>query len=122
MSNAQITETRNNDFTLDFGVTKSDFKLPFKIQGRVIGIENDITFRTALTLRDATTIQRKLDGDNQVTNGNTNFQFRPSMTYKLNNQLDLTAYFERSVNEPKISAFKTATTAFGFQLRFSLAQ
>ncbi|MFY0601025.1 MAG: cell surface protein SprA [Cyclobacteriaceae bacterium] len=122
MSNAQITETLNNDFTFDFGFTKSDFKLPFKIKGRTVGLENDVTFRMAMTIRDATTIQRKLEGENKVTNGNTSFQFRPAMTYKLNDQLDLTAYFDRSVNEPKISAFKTATTAFGFQLRFSLAQ
>lgn len=122
MSNAQITETLNNDFTFDFGFTKSDFKLPFKIRGRVVGLENDVTFRMAMTLRDATTVQRKLEGENRVTNGNTSFQFRPAMTYKLNDQLDLTAYFDRSINEPKVSAFKTATTAFGFQLRFSLAQ
>ncbi len=122
MSNAQVTETLNNDFTFDFGFTKADFKLPFKIKGRVVGLENDVTFRMAMTLRDATTIQRKLEGENKVTNGNTSFQFRPALTYKLNDQLDLTAYFDRSVNEPKVSAFKTATTAFGFQLRFSLAQ
>lgn len=122
MSNAQITETLNNDFTFDFGFTKADFKLPFKIRGRVVGLENDMTFRMAMTIRDATTIQRKLEGENKITNGTTSFQFRPALTYKLNNQLDLTAYFDRSVNEPKISAFKTATTAFGFQLRFSLAQ
>ncbi|MEP4533867.1 MAG: cell surface protein SprA [Cyclobacteriaceae bacterium] len=122
MSNSQVTETLNNDFTFDFGFTKSDFKLPFKIRGRVVGLENDVTFRMAMTVRDATTVQRKIDGESIVTNGNTSFQFRPAMTYKLNNQLDLTAYFDRSVNEPKISAFKTATTAFGFQLRFSLAQ
>ncbi len=128
MSNAQVTEARNNDFTIDFGVTKSDFKLPMKIRGRVVGIENDVTFRMAVTLRDGTTIQRKLsspdeEGDNTVTQGNTSFNFRPQLTYKINNQMDLTAYFDRSVNEPKISSsFKTASTAFGFQLKFGLAQ
>ena len=128
MSNAQVTEARNNDFTVDFGVTKSDFKLPIKIRGRVVGIENDVTFRLAVTLRDMTTIQRTLDSENRegfdkVTQGNTSFNFRPQLTYKINNQMDLTAYFDRSVNDPKISStFKTATTAFGFQLKFGLAQ
>ncbi|XOV92005.1 MAG: cell surface protein SprA [Bacteroidota bacterium] len=122
MSNAQITEVSNNDITLDFGLTKEDFKLPFKIQGRTVALENDVTIRVSMTLRDSETIQRKLEGENTVTNGNTNFQLRPSLTYKLNDQLDLTMYFERSVTDPKISSFRTATTAFGTQLRFGLAQ
>jgi len=122
MSNAQVTETTSQDVTLDFGYSKEGFKLPFKAKGRVITLENAVTMRMSMTLRDAETIQRKLQGDNKVTNGNTNFQMRPSMTYKINQQLDLTMYFERTVTEPKISSFKTATTAFGAQLRFSLAQ
>lgn len=122
MANAQITETSSNDLTLDFGFSKQDFKLPFKFQGRTITLENDVTFRMSMTIRDSETIQRKLEGESKVTNGNTNFQLRPSMTYKINDQLDLTMYFERSVTEPKVSSFKTATTAFGTQLRFSLAQ
>ncbi len=122
MSNAQITEVSNNDITLDFGLTKEDFKLPFKIQGRTIALENDVTLRVSMTIRDSETIQRKLEGENTVTNGNTNFQLRPSFTYKLNDKLDLTMYFERSVTDPKVSSFRTATTAFGTQLRFGLAQ
>ena len=122
MSNAQVTETSSNDFTMDLGLTKDEFKLPFKVKGRTISLDNAITMRVSMTLRDSETIQRKIDGESKITNGNTNFQLRPSMTYKLNKSLDLTMYFERSVNEPKISSFKTATTAFGTQLRFSLAQ
>lgn len=122
MTNAQVTETTSNDVTLDFGYSQEEFKVPFKIKGRTVTLENAITMRVSLTLRDAETIQRKLDGQSTITNGNTNFQFRPSLTYKLNDQLDLTMYFERSVTEPKVSSFKTATTAFGTQLRFSLAQ
>lgn len=122
MTNAQITETINNDLTVDFGVTKEDFKLPFKIRGRTITLQNDLTMRISMTIRDSETLQRKVDGESKVTNGNTNFQLRPSLTYKLNDKLDLTMYFERSLTEPKISSIRTATTAFGTQLRFSLAQ
>ncbi|WP_258105467.1 cell surface protein SprA [Marinoscillum sp. MHG1-6] len=123
MSNAQVNETQNQDFTFDLGFTKADFKLPFKIKGRTVGIENDVTFRMAMTLRDSENIQRSLESGSKITNGNTSFQFRPTVAYKFNDQLDLTAYFERTVNEPKgRTAYKTATTAFGFQLRFSLAQ
>ncbi len=122
MNNAQITETSSQDFTLDFGYSKEEFKVPFKIKGRTVTLDNAITMRVSMTLRDAETVQRKLEGRSEITNGNTNFQLRPSLTYKINDQLDLTMYFERSVTEPKVSSFKTATTAFGTQLRFSLAQ
>jgi cell surface protein SprA len=113
--------------TLDVGWTKADLKLPFRVQGRTITIQNDVTFRLAMTIRDSKTIQRKLqaeeeDSENQITNGNQNFQIRPSIAYKLNNQLDLTMYFERSTTNPRVGSYRRSTTSFGVQLRFNLAQ
>ncbi len=123
LSNAQVAETTNNDMAIDVGWTKDKLKLPFKVRGRTITIENDVTFRFNMTIRDAKTIQRKLNGENIVSNGNRNFQLRPSMSYRLNDQLDITAYFDRNITDPKVaSTFKRASTSFGFQLRFSLAQ
>jgi cell surface protein SprA len=122
LSNAQVTETTNDDVSFDFGWTKANLKLPFKRQGRVITIENDVTFRMSMTIRDSRTIQRKLEDEDKVTNGNQNFQFRPSIGYKFNDQLDLTMYFDRSITNPRVGSFKRATTSFGVQLRFSLAQ
>ncbi|MBE63498.1 MAG: cell surface protein SprA [Flammeovirgaceae bacterium] len=122
MSNAQVTETTSNDLTLDFSMTKDKFKLPIKIKGRTVSFENALTMRISMTVRDAETIQRRVSADDQTTTGSNSFQIRPSMTYKLNKSLDLTMYFDRNVNEPKVNGFKTATTSFGTQLRFSLAQ
>ena len=112
---------------MDFGWTKDNLKLPWKVRGRTITIENDVTFRINMTIRDSKTIQRKLDGDsieerNKITVGNKSFQLRPSLGYKLNNQLDLNMYFERSITNPRVGSFRRATTSFGVQLRFSLAQ
>ncbi len=122
MANAQIQETTSQDFTFDFSYAKDEFKVPFKIKGRIVTLENQVTMRLSMTLRDALSIQRKLEGESKPVNGQTNLQIRPSMTYKLSQSLDLTAYFDRSVSEPKISGFKTANTQFGVQLRFALAQ
>ncbi|MDH5609318.1 MAG: cell surface protein SprA, partial [Cyclobacteriaceae bacterium] len=121
-SNAQVTETTNNDVAFDFGWVKPDLKLPFKMQGRIITIENDVTFRMNLTIRDSKSIQRSLDGTNKITNGNRNFQMRPSIGYKLNDDMDLTMYFDRSITDPRIGSVRRATTSFGIQLRFNLAQ
>lgn len=123
MSNAQITETTNNDVTLDLGYSKVGFKLPWRWQGRTVTLKNDLTFRVAASIRDSKTVQRKIYDESLITNGNRTYQIRPTVTYKINNQLDFTFYLERNVTDPKIlSSYKRATTAFGFQLRFGLAQ
>ncbi|WP_421764233.1 cell surface protein SprA [Ekhidna sp.] len=123
MSNAQVTETVNNDVTLDIGYSKVGFKLPWKFQGRTVTLENDLTMRVAASVRDSKTVQRKINDSSTITNGNLTWQVRPTITYKINNQLDFTFYMERNVTDPKVlSSYKRATTAFGVQLRFGLAQ
>ena len=123
VSNAQITELTSGDIAVDIGYSKANMKLPFKTQGRVIALENDITFKLTFTLRDTRTIQRKLEEVGTVTAGNTNFQLRPQISYVLSQRLNLNFYFERNINSPRISSsFPRSTTAFGVQVRFSLAQ
>jgi cell surface protein SprA len=122
LNNAQVTETTNNDFAVDIGFTKDNLRLPFKSKGRVITVKNEVTFRMNMSIRDSKTVQRKTNGENTVTNGSQNFQIRPSVGYKLNRQLDITMYFERSNTNPRVGSFRRATTQFGAQVRFNLAQ
>ncbi len=123
MSNSQITEMNSNDLAVAFGFTKANIKLPFKVQGSVITLKNDLTFKFNFTLRDTKTVQRKIDEVNTVTAGNVNFQLRPQLGYVLNERLNLNLYFERNINTPRItSSFPRSTTQFGIQVRFSLAQ
>jgi cell surface protein SprA len=131
LSNTQVTELNSKDLVLSLGFTKSDIKLPFKIQGRTTTLQNDFDFRMDLTIKDTKTIQRKFNEDstgdevsvNTITNGNVNIQIRPNIGYALNNRLTLQVYYERSINEPRVTtSFRRTTTAFGVQVRFSLAQ
>ena len=131
LSNTQVTELNSKDLVLSLGFTKSDIKLPFKIQGRTTTLKNDFDFRMDLTIKDTKTIQRKFNEDsvgdevsvNTITNGNVNIQVRPNIGYALNNRLTLQVYYERSINEPRVTtSFRRTTTAFGVQVRFSLAQ
>ena len=123
LNNAQLTEMTSNDFTFDFGLTKDKMKIPFKINGQTMVLDNDVQFRVAFTVRDTKTIQRKLDDVHTITNGNINYQIRPTMSYVANQKLNITMYFERNINRPKVSnAFNRATSAFGIQVRFSLTQ
>jgi cell surface protein SprA len=123
VSNAQITELTSGDIAVDVGYTKANMKMPFRYQGQVITLENDLTFKLTFTLRDTRTIQRKIEEVGTITAGNTNFQLRPQISYVLSQRLNLNLYFERNINSPRVSSsFPRSTTAFGAQVRFSLAQ
>ena len=123
LSNAQVTELTRNDFSLTFGYTKAKFKLPFRSQGKTITLENDLSFKMQMSIGDNKTVQRKIEDSNTVTNGTRSFQLRPTIDYVVNEKLSVQVYFERNVNDPRVSAsFKRATTAFGTRIRFSLSQ
>ncbi|GAA4821035.1 cell surface protein SprA [Algivirga pacifica] len=123
LSNAQLAEQNNNDFVIDIGYTKAGMRLPFRSQGRTVILDNDITFRMGLTIRESLTYQRKIAEEDVVTAGTWNFQLKPTINYVLNDRANLQFYFERAVNEPRVStAFRQANTAFGFQLRYDLTQ
>ena len=132
MMNSQVTELNNSDFAFSFGFTKANLKLPFKVQGETVVLENELTFKADFTIRDTRTLQRKIvESDtipepftkNEITSGNLNIVFRPTVSYVLNQRLNLTFYIERNINEPRITnSFARRTSAFGVQVRFSLAQ
>ncbi len=122
VNNRSVTEINNSDYVISLGYTKAGMKLPFRAQGRIITLKNDLTMRTQLTFRDSETTLRVIDQNGVLTSGNFVFQLRPTIEYMLNQRLSLQAYFERNVNNPKIStSFKSTSTAFGIQLRFSLS-
>ncbi|MFN3405129.1 MAG: cell surface protein SprA [Cytophagaceae bacterium] len=123
MTNAQIQEMKKNDFVFSFGVIKSGFKLPFRWQGREIPpLKNELNLKMDITISDQTTVQRKVDRSNTVTAGNLSIQLMPNISYVVNQRLNLQFYFERTINQPKISSsFRRATTAFGVRFRFTLS-
>lgn len=122
-SNAQVTEQRSNDFGFDIGYIKSGMRIPFKIQGKETILKNDLTMRMGLKVVDTRQVQRKIEEGSTVTNGNLNIQFRPTIGYVINQNLNLTIYFDRTINDPRVTtAYKRASTSFGGQLRFNLSQ
>jgi len=122
-SNAQVTEIRSSDISFDVGYTKSGMRLPFRNQGRVITLENDLSFKMTFTIRDTKTIQRKFGEDSDPTNGNLNIRLNPQISYVLSDRLNINIYFERSINDPLLTnSFRRSTSAGGVQLRFNLAQ
>ena len=123
LTNAQVAEVTTKDVTASLGFTKQNVRLPFRVNGAVRRLKNDLTFNCALTLRDTRTIQRKLDAEQIITAGNINFQVRPQISYVVNRRLNVNLYFDRTFNDPLVSnSFIRATTAGGIQVRFNLAE
>ena len=123
LSNSQVTEMRNSDFSIDFGYTKDKLRLPFKLRGNTIILDNEIEFRLNFIIRNTYTVQRKMDGESIVTNGNYNFQLRPNINYTVNNRVNLIVYYDRVINKPTVSnSFPRYSTTFGARLRLSLNQ
>ncbi|MCS6967270.1 MAG: cell surface protein SprA [Cytophagales bacterium] len=126
LNNAQVSEMRSDDLTMDVGFTKANLRIPFKINGSYIALKNDLTFRMSFTVRDTRTVQRRIqDGiqESIVTMGNYNLQLRPTLNYVINQQVSIQFYFDRQINNPRVSnSFRRTNTAFGFQVRFNLSQ
>jgi cell surface protein SprA len=121
LNNAQLTEIKSSDITIDVGLRKKNFKIPFT----ETVLKNDLTFRFALTLRDNVTYQRRIENEKQlttVTAGNMNLRINPTLAYMVTKQLTTTAYFDYSLNNPVISnSFRRTNTNFGIQLLYRLA-
>ncbi|UXP33259.1 cell surface protein SprA [Reichenbachiella agarivorans] len=123
LSNTQVREIKSNNISFDIGITKDTWKIPFKVKGRTIAVDNQLAFRMGFTIRDTKTIQRKIEDGNTITDGNINYQVRPTLSYVASQKLNLTMYFEKNINEPKISSsYNRSSSSFGVQVRFSLAQ
>lgn len=123
LSNVQVAELTNKDITATIGFTRQNFRLPFRVNGAVKRLKNDLTFQCSLTFRDTRSIQRKLDAEQIITAGNINFQLRPTISYVVNKRLNLNLYFDRTFNDPLVSnSFRRATTAGGVQVKFNLAE
>ncbi|MBC8155245.1 MAG: cell surface protein SprA, partial [Bacteroidetes bacterium] len=123
LSNVQVAELTNKDITATVGFTRQNFRLPFRVNGAIKRLKNDLTFQCSLTFRDTRSIQRKLDAEQIITAGNVNFQLRPTVSYVVNKRLNLNFYFDRTFNDPLVSnSFRRATTAGGIQARFNLAE
>lgn len=122
-SNSQVTEQKSSDFGLTLGYTKAGVKIPFSIQGSQKVLKNDLQLRLDSKVVDVRQVQRKIEEGSTVTNGNLNIQIRPTIGYVINQNLNLTIYFERTINDPRVTtAFRRTSTAFGGQLRFNLSQ
>ncbi|MSQ78732.1 MAG: cell surface protein SprA [Flavobacteriaceae bacterium] len=126
LQNPQLIEQQSNEWVFGLGyIKKGGMTIPFiKVQnGRKLVLENDVSFRVDISVRDNWTAVRKLVdlGFNQPTNGSKIISIKPEINYKLSDQMNLRVFYDRKVTKPYTSnTFPTSITQFGATVRYML--
>lgn len=124
-ANNQVTETLSDQYSFSVGYRFENFNLILDFGGQREALQNDLNIKGNVKLQDNLTILRKLDEDvdDMPTAGQRNVVIGFSADYALSNRFNVRLFFDRNVNEPKISrSYPTSNTNFGFSLRFTLAE
>lgn len=121
IANYQITEMRGQEWVFGTGYKFSQLKMPFKFMGKTP--KSDLNIRFDLSIRNNITVSRNIiENTAQKTSGQNMYSIKSSVDYNLGPNLNVSVYFDRTVNNPVIStAYKTANTRAGIALRFNLA-
>ncbi len=123
LSNIQITEMSNKAFQLNLSFAKAGVQIPFRINGRRESLPNELRFNMGLNISDRKVVQRRIGEDPIVTDGIRIFRINPTVDYKISEALLLTFYFDKNINDPRVStSFLNARTTFGGRIQFSLSQ
>jgi len=119
----QMVETNSSQITFGAGYKVKGLKLPIKIKGKKVRLDNDLNFRFDFSYRDNVTINHRIDElQPQVTQGNTTITIQPSIDYIINKRMNVRLFFDQTRSTPKISTgFPTVNTRGGLTFRFSLA-
>lgn len=120
LTNNQLTEIRSKEYVFGTGYTFSKVKLPFKIGNKPL--ESDLDCRADVSIRDNITVTRKLvENYNQPTSGQTLISIKTSVTYSIQNNIQIRIFFDKTVTDPKVStSFRTSNANSGIAIRLTL--
>jgi cell surface protein SprA len=122
-SDFQLVEINSKQLTVGAGYKIKGLKLPIKIKGKKIRLDNDLNFRFDFSYRDNVTINHRIDESQpQITQGSRTITIQPSIDYIISKRLNVRLFFDQTRTIPKISSgFPTTNTRGGITFRFSLA-
>ena len=119
--NNLLTEIQGNEYIFGFGYRVKDLKIRSSLAGASQIIKSDLNMKLDLSIRNNKTIIRYLDlNNNQVTSGQTIWNFKYSADYDFSRNLTGIFYFDYSFSEYAIStAFPQTTIRSGFTMRYN---
>lgn len=120
----QLTEIRSNELTVGAGYRIPKFKLPFKIRGKQVKLQNDLNITADFGMRKNITVIRKMQEKTDIpTSGMNSYTIKVAADYVINDRFNVRFYFDKVINEPVIAtSFPNSNTQVGFAIRFTLAQ
>ncbi|MDQ2863244.1 MAG: cell surface protein SprA, partial [Bacteroidota bacterium] len=123
----QLSEVRSTQYTFGGSFRKRGLKLPFKVpftKKDSKKLDNEINFSLDFSVRDNVTSNSRLDQNSSfATNGSKEISINPTLSYYINNRINVKLYFDQRRVNPYISSSPpTVDTRAGVQVRISLAQ
>ncbi|MFB9842215.1 cell surface protein SprA [Mucilaginibacter ginsenosidivorans] len=121
LSNSQLAQQNEDILVLGFGYKTRNFRFPF---GMFNGtkLNNDLTFKMDLSLRDNKTLVYQADIPGaQISSGARNITYRPEIDYVINQRFNLSLFYDTNITKPFTSqTFNTSFTNFGVNLKLLL--
>jgi len=118
--NTQMTEVYSWEYVIGSGYRFDKLKIVINNKP----IVSDLNLRADISFQNNLTISRNLYQENEnITAGQKRVAITFTADYQLSDKLTLQGYYKHNSNNPATgSTFRTASTEFGFEVRFSLAQ
>jgi cell surface protein SprA len=122
MLDYRLSETRTTEITAALGYKIAKFKIPFKIKGKKITLDNDVVLRTDFSIRNDKTVNYKLDQNiAEPVRGQKTMTLTATIDYVVNNKLNVRLFYDfRKVLPATLSSYPTRTHRGGLTFRFSL--
>ena len=118
----RLVETRSTEYVAALGYKLAKFKIPFKIKGKRITLNNDINLRADFSYRDDKTVNYRLDQNiAEPTRGQKTISLAATIDYIINNKLNVRLFYDfRRTTPATLASYPTRTHRGGITFRFSL--
>jgi cell surface protein SprA len=123
LDNNRVTELLQNQINFGLGYRFTKMDLIVKTKKSQKAYSNDLNLKANLSIARNKTILRQIEeGDDQLSAGQNTITLKTSADYMLNSQLQMSLYYDKVINEPLVSSYKTSTTNFGVSFKFTLTK
>jgi cell surface protein SprA len=119
----QLSENNSKEWVIGTSWRKKGLRLPFNIPGlNNARLNNDLTFRFDMSMRDVYNSNSRLDQTNAYgTGGQKEITLQPSIDYVLNSKINLKFFFDQRRATPYISSSPPIiNTRAGVNVRIAL--
>jgi len=122
MLDYRLVETRTTEYVAALGYKLAKFKLPFKVKGKKITLNNDINLRADFSYRDDKTVNYRLDQNiAEPTRGQKTISLAATIDYIINNKLNVRLFYDfRRTTPATLASYPTKSHRGGITFRFSL--